>query len=63
MCIEKNDENLNLILEVLGEDKEDKRQKVSTAKNLWITAINNFSKEFGNWEFVEITDPEDTKRL
>tara|TARA_B100000965_G_C19599930_1_gene762000 strand:- start:2735 stop:5755 length:3021 start_codon:yes stop_codon:yes gene_type:complete len=59
----KNEENLNLILEVSGEDKEDKRQKVSTAKNLWIPSINNFSKEFGSWEFVEVTDPEDTKKI
>lgn len=61
--IEKKDNSkLNLILEVSGEDKEDKRQKVSTAQNLWVPAINNLNKELGLWAFDEIVNPEDTIR-
>ena len=48
--------DLNLILEVTGEHKKDKAAKVSTAKTLWIPAINNHGG-FGRWAFIEITDP------
>jgi len=59
--IEKKDgSNLNLILEVSGEDKEDKRQKVSTAQSLWIPAVNNLKNELGLWAFDEIVNPDDT---
>lgn len=54
------DDLLNLILEVSGEQRKDKAAKVSTAKSLWIPAMNN-SGEFGRWSFIEINDPWDAK--
>lgn len=51
---------LNLIIEVTGEHKKDKTAKVSTAKTLWIPAINNHGG-FGCWAFFEISDPWNAK--
>lgn len=51
---------LNLIIEVTGEHKKDKAAKVSTAKTLWIPAINNHGG-FGRWAFIEIIDPWNAK--
>lgn len=47
---------LNLIIEVSGQQRRDKETKVSSARNLWIPAINNHGG-FGRWAFVEIKDP------
>ena len=47
---------LNLIIEVTGEKKKDKAAKVSTARTLWVPAINNHGG-FGRWAFIEIDDP------
>lgn len=47
---------LNLIIEVTGEKKKDKEAKVSTARTLWVPAVNNHGG-FGHWTFIEITDP------
>ena len=47
---------LHLIVEVTGEKKKDKQIKVSTAKTLWIPAVNNHGG-FGRWAFLEILDP------
>jgi type III restriction enzyme len=52
---------LNLIIEVTGERKPDKVVKVSTAKTLWIPAVNNH-RTFGRWKFVEIRDPWDAQK-
>ncbi len=54
------DDLLNLILEVTGERKKDKAAKVSTARTLWIPAVNN-EGSFGRWAFLEISDPWDAK--
>ena len=35
--------------------------KVSTARTLWIPAVNN-EGSFGRWAFVEIDDPWDAKK-
>lgn len=51
---------LNLIVEVTGEKKKDKEAKVSTARTLWVPAVNNHGG-FGRWAFVEITDPWDAQ--
>lgn len=51
---------LSLIIEVTGEKKKDKEAKVSTARTLWIPAVNNHGG-FGRWAFVEITDPWDAQ--
>jgi type III restriction enzyme len=53
---------LNLIIEVTGEKKKDKAAKVTTARMLWIPAINNHSG-FGRWAFIEIADPWDGQNL
>lgn len=53
---------LNLIIEVTGEEKKDKAAKVSTARTLWVPAINTHGG-FGRWAFLEITDPWDAKNI
>jgi type III restriction enzyme len=58
-----NQETLvNLVLEVSGEKRKDKAAKVETAKTLWIPAVNNHGG-FGQWAFIEISDPWDAKNL
>jgi type III restriction enzyme len=47
---------LNLIIEVTGAGRRDKERKVSTARDLWVPAVNNHGG-FGRWRFVEVTDP------
>jgi type III restriction enzyme len=54
------DNPLNLIIEVSGQRDKDKDAKVSTARNLWVPAVNNHG-EFGRWAFIEISDPWDAK--
>ena len=54
------DDLLNLIVEVTGEKKKDKAAKVSTARTLWVPAINNHGG-FGRWAFIEIDDQWDAK--
>jgi type III restriction enzyme len=51
---------LHLILEVSGEAKKEKAAKVSTARALWVPAVNNHGG-FGHWAFIEIVDPWDAK--
>lgn len=51
---------LNLIVEVTGEKEKDKAAKVSTARDLWIPAVNNHGG-LGRWAFIEILDPWDAK--
>jgi type III restriction enzyme len=51
---------LNLILEVTGENRKDKEAKVSTARTLWVPAVNNHGG-FGRWAFLEIRDPWDAQ--
>lgn len=50
------DDPLKLIIEVTGEPKKDKQAKVSTARTLWVPAVNNHGG-FGRWGFVEVEDP------
>ena len=57
----ENDSNcdiLHLIIETSGIATEDKKQKSSTVKNMWIPSVNNHGK-FGEWAFLEIWDPWD----
>ncbi|MBK5229195.1 MAG: DEAD/DEAH box helicase family protein [Actinobacteria bacterium] len=49
---------LNLVVEVTGENMRYKKAKVSTARDLWIPAVNNHAA-FGRWFFIEVTDPYD----
>ena len=51
---------LNLIIEVTGQRDKEKEAKVTTARDLWVPAINNHGG-FGRWSFLEISDPWDAK--
>jgi type III restriction enzyme len=53
---------LSLIVEVTGEKKKDKAAKVSTARTLWVPAINNHGG-FGRWAFIEVADPRDSQNI
>ncbi|MFH1158027.1 MAG: DEAD/DEAH box helicase family protein [Pseudomonadota bacterium] len=53
---------LNLLVEVTGEKRKDKAAKVSTARTLWVPAINNHGG-FGRWSFIEVADPWDAQNL
>jgi type III restriction enzyme len=53
---------LTLIIEVTGERKKDKEAKVSTARNLWVPAVNNHGG-FGRWAFLEVQDPWNAQNL
>ena len=52
---------LNVIVEVTGEARKDKAAKVTTARTVWVPAVNNHGG-FGRWAFVEVTDPWDAQR-
>jgi type III restriction enzyme len=54
------DDLLTLIVEITGERDKEKEAKVSTAKTLWIPAVNN-AGTWGRWAFIEISDPWDAK--
>jgi type III restriction enzyme len=56
------DDRLNLLIEVTGEKKKDKAAKVTTARTLWVPAINNHGR-FGRWAFLEVADPWDAQNL
>jgi type III restriction enzyme len=58
--VRRNSIECNLILEVTGNRDAKKEAKVSTARNLWVPAVNNHAA-FGRWEFIEITDPWNAK--
>ena len=51
---------MNLILEVSGENRVDKKIKVETASTLWVPAVNNHGG-FGRWAFVEVDNPWNAK--
>jgi type III restriction enzyme len=51
---------LNLIVEVTGARDRDKEAKVSTARTLWVPAVNN-AGTWGRWAYIETTDPWDAK--
>ena len=50
------DDLLTLVVEVSGQDREDKQAKVDTARTMWVPAVNA-ERTFGRWAFVEIRDP------
>jgi type III restriction enzyme len=50
------DDPLNLIVEVSGQELDAKKAKCDTARTLWVPGVNNLD-EFGRWAFIEITDP------
>lgn len=58
------DDPLNLIVEVSGQKDGKqgrlKQAKVTTARTLWVPAVNN-AGTWGRWAFIEITDPWDAQ--
>ncbi len=54
------DDGTHLVIEVTGEQKRDKAQKVRTARELWLPAVNGHGG-FGRWDFIEILDPWDAQ--
>jgi type III restriction enzyme len=53
---------LNLVVEISGQDLQDKQAKVDTATKLWVPAVNA-EGTLGRWDFLEITDPREAKAL
>jgi type III restriction enzyme len=51
-----DDDLLNLIVEVSGQDLDLKKAKCEAARTLWVPGVNNLG-EFGRWAFIEIGDP------
>lgn len=47
---------LHLILEGSGREKREKKEKVATARGLWVPAINQLGR-YGRWAFYESKDP------
>ena len=47
---------LNLIIEVTGDGDRKKAAKISTAKTLWVPAVNN-AGQWGRWAIIEVDDP------
>lgn len=52
---------MNLIVKATGEARKDKAAKVTTARTLWVPAVNNHGG-FSRWAFVEVTDPWDAQQ-
>jgi type III restriction enzyme len=50
------DDLLNLIVEVTGQKRPDKEERVATARERWVPGVNAL-RRFGRWDFIEITDP------
>jgi type III restriction enzyme len=55
------DDLLNLVVEITGQELQDKEAKVDTARKLWVPAVNA-EGTFGRWAFLEITDPWDAQK-
>ena len=54
------DDPLQMVIEVSGEDRPDKREKTATTRDAWKLAVNNVGT-FGRWDFLKVTDPWDLK--
>lgn len=50
------DDLLTVVVEVSGQDKEDKQAKADTAAKVWVPAVNALGT-FGRWAYVELKDP------
>ncbi len=53
---------LTVIVEVSGERRRDKAEKVRTARERWVPAVEQHGG-YGRWRFIEVTDPWDCKDL
>jgi type III restriction enzyme len=50
------DDLLNLVIEVTGQVRPAKVERVQTAQTRWVPGVNALGR-FGRWDFIEITDP------
>jgi len=51
-----SDDLLTLVVELSGQDLDEKQAKVDTANTLWVPAVNA-ERRFGRWDYLEIRDP------
>src|SRR5207245_8012011 len=56
------DDLLNLIVEISGQELQQKEAKVDTATKFWAPAVNA-EGAFGRWAFLEIDDPWDAQNM
>jgi type III restriction enzyme len=47
---------LSLVVEVTGQARPDKVERVATARERWVPGVNALGR-YGRWEFIEIEDP------
>jgi len=59
--IPQHPKTLNLVLEVSGAPKRNKQAKASTARDLWVPAVNN-TRSFGRWAYIETREARDAVR-
>ncbi len=59
--VAEGDTPLTLVVEVSGATRRDKTEKVRTARDLWLPAVNAHGG-FGRWRFLEIRDPYDCRQ-
>jgi type III restriction enzyme len=59
--VAEGDTALTLVVEVSGATRRDKTEKVRTARDLWMPAVNAHGG-FGRWRFLEIKDPYDCRQ-
>lgn len=50
------DDLLSLIVEVTGQARPDKVERVATARERWVPGVNALGR-YGRWDFIEIDDP------
>jgi type III restriction enzyme len=50
------DDPLHLIVEVTGQSRPDKVERVATARERWVPGVNALGR-YGRWDFIEIDDP------
>jgi type III restriction enzyme len=57
-----NDDLLSLVVEVTGQARPDKVERVAVAREQWVPGVNALGR-FGRWDFIEITDPWNAQTL
>jgi type III restriction enzyme len=50
------DDLLSLVIEVTGQARPDKVERVATARERWVPGVNALGR-YGRWDFIEIDDP------
>jgi len=50
------DDLLSLLVEVTGQARPDKVERVATARERWVPGVNALGR-YGRWDFIEIEDP------